>query len=198
MPDHGRRRRGRKRRAPSRVEALLDRVKGKKSGRSGRSDPDERPRRSESSRWLGFRTLDLVRHKETFERLVSHDFDFLISRKFAATPGVLADLLPQSVLGRAQNGHGWFTDEFGTALRFPDATFDRILSVLEAGDPNLKGHLVRLRRGGMLSRFREWLFANLDRPEIELVVDGAPLFGVDFLADRKVDTRAFLTGLVLA
>ena len=27
---------------------------------------------------------------------------------------------------------------------------------------------------------------------------GAPLFGIEFLADRKVETRAFLTGLVLA
>jgi len=191
---NGRRRRGPKRRVPSRVEALLDRVKKRKGDRperQGRRDPA-------SSYGPGFRTLDIVRHKETFERLVASDFDFLFSRKFAAAPGVLADLLPQSVLGRAQNGHGWFTDEFGTALRFPDATFDRVLSVLETGDPNLKGPLVRQRRGRMLSRFGDWLFDNLEKPELELVVDGAPLFGIDFLADRKVETRAFLTGLVLA
>jgi hypothetical protein len=30
------------------------------------------------------------------------------------------------------------------------------------------------------------------------VVDGQPLFGVDFLVQKKVDTRAFATGLVLA
>ena len=184
-----RRKRGRKRKAVDRVEALLDRVKGK---------ADNRPERSSASRFLGFRTLDLVRHRETFERLVSLDFDFLLSRKFAATPGVLADLLPQSVLGRAQNGHGWFTDEFGTSLRFPDATFDRILSVLETADGNLKGHFVRERRGRMLSRFGDWLFANLGHPELELVIDGSPLFGVDFLAEKKVETRAFVTGLVLA
>ena len=50
----------------------------------------------------------------------------------------------------------------------------------------------------MLSHFGEWLFANLATGELELIVGGAPLFGVHFLADRKVDTRAFLTGLVLA
>lgn len=173
----------------TRVEALLDRVKGK---------TDHRANRLSSSRFPGFRTLDLVRHRETFERLVPLDFDYLLSRNFAASPGVLADLLPQSVLGRAQNGHGWFTDEFGTSLRFPDATFDRVLSVLETADGNLKGHLVRERRGRMLSRFGDWLFANLACPELELIIDDRPLFGVDFLAERKVETRAFLTGLVLA
>ena len=186
-----RRRRGRKRKAVDRVEALLDRVKGKGRG-------DGRPDRASSSRFLGFRTLDLVRHRETFERLVSLDFDYLLSQRFAASISALADLLPQSVLGRAQNGHGWFTDEYGTSLRFPDATFDRVLSVLESADANLQGHLVRERRGHRLARFGEWLFANLDKPELELVVDGAPLFGIEFLADRKVETRAFLTGLVLA
>jgi hypothetical protein len=189
LGDPSRRKRGRKRKAVDKVEALLDRVKGK---------TDNRPDRSSASRFLGFRTLDLIRHRETFERLVSLDFDFLLSQKFAATPGVLADLLPQSVLGRAQNGHGWFTDEFGTSLRFPDATFDRVLSVLESADGNLKGHFVRERRGRMLARFREWIFANIGKPELDLVIDGSPLFGVDFLAEKKVETRAFLTGLVLA
>jgi hypothetical protein len=191
LADHSRRWRGRKKKATGRVEDLLDRVKGKSRKRP------EIPDRV-SSRWLGFRTLDLVRHKETFERLVAHDFDYLMSRRFAVSPGVLGDLLPQSVLGRAQNGHGWFTDEFGTSLKFPDATFDRVLSVLETGDPNLKGHMVRARRGRMLARFGEWLFANIDKAEVELVIDGAPLFGIDFLAGRKVDMRSFLTGLVLA
>jgi len=188
LPDNSRRRRGRKPKAVDRVEALLDRVKGK-----GQDRPDRA-----SSRWLGFRTLDLVRHREIFERLVTADFDFLMSRNFAASPGVLADLLPQSVLGRAQNGHGWFTDEFGTSLRFPDATFDRVLSVLESGDRNLQGLLVRERRGRMLTRFGDWLFENLAKPELELVIDVHPLFGVDFLAQKRVDTRAFTTGLVLA
>jgi hypothetical protein len=188
LRDQSRSRRGRQHKTVDRVEALLDRVKGK---------GDNRPDRV-SSRWLGFRTLDLVRHRETFERLVSLDYDFLMSQNFAASPRVLADLLPQSVLGRAQNGHGWFTDEFGTCLRFPDATFDRVLSVLETGDRNLQGLLVRERRGRMLTRFGDWLLGNLAQPELDLVIDGLPLFGLEFLAQKKVDTRAFATGLVLA
>ncbi len=172
-----------------RVEALLDRVRGK---------PDDSRDRRRREPWLGARTLDLQRDRETFERLVALDFDYLMARPFAAPPHILADLLPQSVLGRAQNGHGWFTDEFGTALRFPDATFDRVLTVLEQGDPSLRGHRVRARRGAMLAGFGQWLEQRLDSPELELVIDGEPVFGIDFLASSPVDTRAFLTGLVLA
>jgi hypothetical protein len=204
-----RRRRGRRREKGRRVEELLDQVRSGKSRRDARrardGSPDDsrdhradRPDRRQRRNWQGHRTLDFQRNRELFDRLVALDFDYLLGLNFAASPRVLADLLPQSVTGRAQNGHGWFTDEFGTSLIFPDATFERVLTVLEAGDPNLKAHLVRQRRGQMLERFADWLFANLDRPELELVVDGQPLFGVDFLGEARVDTRQFLQGLVLA
>ena len=183
------RRRGRKRRSSERVESLLDQISGKADraaeGRSGK-------------RWVGHHTLDIQRNQELFKSLVAQDFDYLMAQSFSAGPRVLADLLPQSVLGRAQNGHGWFTDDFGTPLQFPDATFERILTVLETIDPNLKAYLVRGRRGRMLTRFAEWLFQGMDAPRRELVLDGAPLFGIEFLAEAEVETREFLTGLVLA
>ena len=59
-----------------------------------------------ASTWLGYRTLDLQRHGDLFAGLVVLDFDFLLGQRFAAGQRVLADLLPQSVVGRAQNGHG--------------------------------------------------------------------------------------------
>jgi hypothetical protein len=180
-----------------RVEDLLDQVKERRPGR-GRSAADDTRDHRHEKRWQGYRTLDYHRNRELFDKLVTLDFDFLMSQNFTASPRVLADLLPQSVVGRAQNGHGWFTDEFGTSLHFPDATFERVLTVLEAADANLKAHQVRQRRGRMLERFAEWLFENIDKPDLELVVDGHPLFGIDFLPRHKVDTRDFLTGLVLA
>ncbi len=184
-----RRRRHRKPYRTRQVETLLDGL-----GKKNEPAQDQRSK----DRWKGHRNLDIQRNKELFEGLVALDFEFLIGQNFTASARVLSDLLPQSVLGRAQNGHGWFTDEFGTSLRFPDATFDRVLSILEAGDPNLKSHLVRRRRTDMLHGFGQWILSNLHKPELTLNLDGQPVFGIDFLADRVVDTRAFLTGLVMA
>ncbi len=193
-----RRRRSKRKESGRRVQELLDRIRSRRRTRDDRSAGDDSRDHRSDGRWQGFRTLDYDRHRELFDHLVTLDFDYLLAQNFAATSRILADLLPQSVVGRAQNGHGWFTDEFGTSLRFPDATFERVLTVLEATDPNLKAHLVRQRRGRMLQRFADWLFVNIDRPELELVVDGQPLFGIEFLSERPVDTREFLTGLVLA
>ena len=201
-----RRRRGRHKGSSGRVEELLDQVKVRRGGKDSNRGPsestgdaldDSRDHRPER-RWQGFRTLDYHRHRELFDKLVTLDFDFLLNQNFTVSPRVLADLLPQSVVGRAQNGHGWFTDQYGTSLHFPDASFERVLTVLESSDPNLKGHLVRQRRGQMLERFADWLFENITQPELDLVVDGQPLFGIDFLPQQKVVTREFLTGLVLA
>lgn len=176
------------------IEDLLDQARGKLGDLR-----DQRRRTPQNrERWGGYRVLDIRRDRELFARLTALDYDYLLGQNFAASPRVLADLLPQSVLGRAQNGHGWFTDEWGVQLQFPEATFDRVLSVLEQGDPNLQGHLVRRRRGKMLRGFCDWLLERLDAPQIELVIDGFPVFGVDFLAGAKLDTREFLTGLVLA
>lgn len=210
-----RRRRGRRNFSTRRVDALLDQVKNGPGHQSGdRKRGDRRPREDRHGRsgrtagprshrpsaphGQGSKTLDVQRHRELFAGLVTVDFDFLMSQPFAAGPRVLSDLLPQSVVGRAQNGHGYFTDDFGTPLCFPDATFERVLSVLEGIDPNLKGDQVRQRRGQMLAEFGRWLLANVDQRELRLNPGGQPLFGIDFLADEVVQTREFLTGLVLA
>jgi len=102
---------------------MLDRM-----NRSGR-----RKERKESiqGRAADFRICDIKREGELFNKLVKADYSFLMSQRFAASAEVLADLLPQSVLGRAQQGHGLFVDEFGLSLRFPEATFESVLSVLE-------------------------------------------------------------------
>ena len=186
--------RGGTRRRPTRagvrhVENLLDLARG--------AAGDERDRRRDQV-WQGVRTLELGRNRELFADLVRLDFDFLLSRRFAADVRTLSDLLPQSVVGRAQNGHGWFTDEFGVGLRFPDATLERVLSVLEVDDPNLQALRVRRRRGELVTGLGDWLLARLDEPRLELVSHGRPLLGVDFLAGRTVDTRRFLQGMVLA
>lgn len=199
-------RRGARRGGPRRrgrlpgLPEVLDRVVGRaRPERWDSRDRDGDPAgRRERERGPAVRVLDIRRDREVFDRLTALDYDFLLSQRFAVTPRVLGDLLPQSVVGRAQNGHGWFTDEFGTSLQFPDATFERVLSVLERVDPNLRGLQVRERRGALVARFGEWLLANCGRPRLRLEVDGQPPLGIEFLAGHEVDTRAFCTGLVLA
>jgi hypothetical protein len=191
-----RRRRPLQKGAVRRVEDIIDRLRGR--GGDQDASKNEGKKKYDWRKHVGARTLDINRNRELFTDLVTRDYDFLLSQRFAASQRTLADLLPQSVLGRAQNGHGLFTDEFGTALRFPDATFDRILTVLEGIDPNFKGHLVRARRGQLLKGLGDWLLARLDQPTLVLDLEDGPPLGIDFLAGREVDTRAFLSGMVLA
>lgn len=190
-----RRPRGRRPGGLRRLDDLLDRAVGRSRDRWDSRDRDQDKRRE---RGPVARDLDIRRDREIFERLTALDYDFLLSQRFSAGPRVLGDLLPQSVVGRAQNGHGWFTDEFGVSLRFPDATFERVLSVLEKTDPNLRGLQVRQRRGALVTRFGEWILGQCHQPRLRLEVDGAPPLGIEFLAGHEVDTRAFCTGLVLA
>jgi len=188
-----RRRRGRNKFNNRRVDALLDQVKQGSSG-----SRDQGREQQAQKRWSPSRTLSVKRDRELFEGLVTLDFDFLMSQPFAAATRNLADLLPQSIVGRATNGHGYFTDDFGTPLCFPEATFERVLSVLEMADPNLKPQAVRHRRGQMLQNFCDYILAHIDDHELDLSPEGQPIFGIDFLAGKKAITRDFLKGMVLA
>ncbi len=184
-----RRRRGRKKFNNRRVDVLLDQVK---------KGPEKSTDQQSERRWHASRTLSIRRDRELFEGLVTLDFDFLMSQNFTVATRNLADLLPQSVVGRATNGHGYFTDDFGTPLCFPEATFERILSVLEMSDPNLKPQAVRQRRGEMLQKFCDYILKHIDDDELDLSPEGQPFFGIEFLAGLKANTREFLTGMVLA
>lgn len=175
--------------AVRRLEAVLGALRGRGRDHFDRRDPERgaRPRR-----------LDLSRQGKLFDRLAALDYEYLLSLNFAAGQETLRLLLPQSVLGRAQNGHGFWRDEDGAPLAFRDATFDRVLSALEQTDPGLKARRVRQDRNLMLQRLQEWLLANLFERDLLLEIDGRPLLGVELLRGRVVETRAFLRGMLLA
>ncbi len=172
-----------------RFEAVLSAARGKSRDHYDRRDPERGPRP---------RYLELSRQGRLFDRLAALDYEYLLSLDFAASTDMLRLLLPQSVLGRAQNGHGFWRDEDGTPLVFRDATFDRVLSALQNVDPGLTARQVRGERNHRLQRLEAHLVANLDQPELLLEVDGEPLLGVEFLRGRVVETRGFLRGLLLA
>ncbi|MEZ4388379.1 MAG: hypothetical protein R3D98_12560 [Candidatus Krumholzibacteriia bacterium] len=175
--------------AVRRIEAILDRAHGRSREDYDRRDPERGPRP---------RYLDLERNGQLFNRLAALDFEYLLGLPFAADLATLRLLLPQSVHGRAQNGHGFWRDETGTPLVFRDATFDRVLTALEPLDPGLRADLVRKERGRRLERLGRFLLANLHQDELVLEDDGEPLLGVELLRGARVETRGFLQGLLLA
>jgi hypothetical protein len=191
---HGsRRRRPRSRtsrwQATRHIESLLDAARGRAREDYDRRDPGRGPRP---------KRLDVRQDGRLFDRLAALDFEYLISLDFAAGFDTLRLLLPQSVLGRAQNGHGFWRSEQGLPLVFRDATFDRVLTALEVVDPSLRAETVRKGRGERLDRLEHWVLAHIDRPEIRLADAQGPLLGVEFLGAEVVETRAFLRGLLLA
>ncbi len=183
------RRRSTRWQAVRRLEAVLQTVRGRGRDHFDRRDPERGPRAV---------PMDLARQGRLFDRLAALDYEYLLSLDFAAGPQTLRLLLPQSVLGRAQNGHGFWRDEDGTPLVFRDATFDRVLSALEQLDPGLQARLVRRERNHLLQRLQAWLLERIGEPELLLEIDGEPLLGVELLRGRLVETRSFLRGLLLA
>lgn len=199
-----RRRFARSRRAAERVLETLDRLHDRGSRRARDRDgatADGRPRdqrRREGRGPRGVRYLTIRGNEDLFRRLCRDDFQYLMAQRIDAPADVLEVLLPQSVVGRAENGHGWFVDEYGTPLAFREATFDRVLTQLEERWPHLRHDHVRRRRTELVEQVRTHVMAHLDSESMPLETDAGPLLGAGFLAGRTVDTRAFLTGLVLA
>ncbi len=180
------------RKAAERVLRIMDRI----SGRGDRRE--ERGRREREPRGRGTRYLTIRGNEELFRKLCRDDFEFLMGQPIDAPADVLEVLLPQSVVGRAQNGHGWFTDSYGSPIIFREATFDRVLTELEASWPHLRHDAVRARRTTLVETVRDHVLAHVHDPTISLDTADGPLLGAGFLAGREVETEPFLRGLVLA
>ena len=121
--------------AGERLQATFDMLAGR---HNDTFDQRRRQRRNKSD--FTPRVLSVKRDRDIFCECVRRDFAYLEAQKFAVEKKFMAQVLPQSVHGRALNGHGWFADAVGCPLIFADATFDRVCSVLEELEPEL-GHL---------------------------------------------------------
>ncbi len=186
-----RRRKFQRQAAGERLQATFDLLAGRQNDTF-----DQRQRRDKSE--FSPKILSVKRDRELFYECVRRDFDYLKARKFAAGPDFMARVLPQSVLGRALNGHGWFVDAVGCPLVFADATFDRVCSVLEASAPELGHYRIRNWRNQQIERLLNHLEKHFNEPEIALADAEGPFFGVEFLRGRKVASAPFFKGLLLA
>jgi len=184
------------RRAAERVLAILDRLGGRKGARRDDRGDSRRAGRERYGRTQQY--LTIRGNEDLFHQLCHDDFAYLMAQRFDAPADVLRLLLPQSVVGRAQNGHGWFTDEFGSPLIFREATFERVLTELEKSWPDLRGDAVRERRSRLVETVRDHVLARLDTNRMSLETIDGPLLGVGFLSGVEVETRDFLRGFVLA
>jgi len=182
------------RRASERVLNTFDRIAGQRS----RQRKDLGSRSGQLSGPRGVRYLTIKGNEPLFRRLCCDDFQFLMSQNIAAPAEVLEVLLPQSVVGRAQNGHGWFVDEYGAPLAFREASFDRVLSQLEGVWPHLRHDDVRRRRTVLTETVSDHVLAHVHQAEFALETGSGPLLGAEFLAGREVNAEAFLSGMVMA
>ncbi len=180
-----------KRAAVDRLEATFDSLAGR------HNDTFDRRYRSREG-VLAPKILSVSRDRDVFCECVRQDFAYLMAQKFACSSDFLEKLLPQSVLGRAQNGHGWFMDAKGRPLVFADVTFDRVCTVLEGFYPQLGHRAVRAWRSQQIERLLKHLVKHFKDPFIALEDDQGPLFGIDFFKGRVVAGEPFIKGLVLA
>ncbi len=180
-----------KRAAVDRLEATFDSLAGRYNDTF-----DRRYRNREAG--LTPKILSVSRDRDVFRECVRQDFAYLMAQKFATSADFLEKLLPQSVLGRAQNGHGWFMDAKGQPLVFADVTFDRVCSILESFNSQLGHRQVRVWRNQQIERLLKHLVKHFQDPFIVLEDDQGPLFGIDFFKGRVVAGEPFIKGLVLA
>lgn len=179
-----------KRTAVDKVMAAFNRLSGQTDDRFDKPRP--------TANLKDVRQVSVDQEKSLFHRCVEYDFDYLMGLKFAASREALQYLLPQSVLGRARQGHGGFIDPDGMALKFTDASFDHICTILEAQAPQLSSLKVRGERNRQIERLSVHLLKHLGQPQLPLEDSEGPLWGVEFLAGREVATEPFLKGMVLA
>jgi len=191
--NRNRQRKARQQAAGERLQATFDMLAGRQNDLF-----DQRCQRRRDNSDFTPRVLSVKRDRDIFCECVRRDFAYLEAQKFAVEKDFMARVLPQSVHGRALNGHGWFADAVGRPLIFADATFDRICSVLEELDSQL-GHLaIRGWRNQQIDRLINHLEKHFNDPFISLEDEQGPLFGVDFFKGRKVASEPFLKGLILA
>jgi len=174
-----------------RINALLDGIKGKPNDCF-----DKKKSLGISKKFT--KILSVKKDKQLFKSLVLADFNYLKLLKFACKQDVLQLLLPQSVVGRALTGQGWFTDTDGFPIIFKDATFDNVLTAIENQFYDLTNIYVRESRSNLIDNFISFILNNIDSETIVLEKDNNPFFGIKFFEKKQVKTKNFLIGMVIA
>ncbi|MEA1996267.1 MAG: hypothetical protein U9N45_01445 [Gemmatimonadota bacterium] len=132
--------------------------------------------------------------------MVCRDYFYLKNLPILASQDILPLLLPQSIWGRAQNGHGMFCDEQGRPLCFTDATMENVISSLGYEELGIQGRLVKRLRQEILAALERFLLDSIGKEKITFSGADNPRgnpFGITFLQGITVDSQAFFKGFVL-
>lgn len=146
------------------------------------------------------RILSVSGNRELFNRLAARDYLYLKTLPILTADWILPLLLPQSVCGRSQNGHGLFCDDQGRPLLFSDATIEDVISGIGSNELGIQGRLVKIQRQELLDSFEQFLLDSLDKKRITFSSAEDPEncpFGVTFFAGVSVDPSLFFKGFIL-
>ena len=132
--------------------------------------------------------------KIELDRMIQTQFNQLMEETELATDEeTKIALVPQSVYGRAINGHAIFKEK-----KFPNMTIERIIDGV-----GLNTSCIRNYHDGLIAEYDITINKIFDK-ELEFLVtsSGKPLFGVDFLRHYKLDLKneykEILQGIILA
>ncbi len=144
--------------------------------------------------------LSVAGNRNLFNRLACRDYHYLRNLPILAAEKILPLLLPQSIWGRARNGHGMFCDELGRPLLFPDATFENVITGIGTEELGIHTLEVKGRRQRLLDNLEDFLLRCLKK---ERITFGPPdnessnPLGVTFLEGISLNTADFLKGFEL-
>lgn len=174
-----------------RINALLDCLSGKPNDSFDRKKPADYLKGREKVYLTKF-------NKQLFKSLTLSDFNYLLSLNFTCRRQILQVLLPQSVVGRAMTGRGWFTDKDGLPIKFSDVTFDKVLSAIEDQFSELNNMFARSYRSDLINNAFDHIKDNFDSDTLLLEIECEELLGVNFFKNNTVNTKTFLKGMVIA
>ena len=136
-----------------------------------------------------------------FDELVRRDYLYLHSLPIQISPVLKPLLLPQSLCGRAQNGHGMFHDDLGRPLSFEDATIEDIIRAIGPEDIGMRAGQIKRQRQALLIGLREFIMGSIGLETISFGsmddLSSNP-FGLVFMEGVEVEARSFFKGFLLA
>ena len=147
------------------------------------------------------RILSVFQHRDMFNTYAVRDYLYLKTLPIKCSPEVIPLLLPQSVAGRAQNGHGMFIDESGRPLLFRDASIDHAVTAIGSGELGIRDIDIRHKRQAVLTRLSSLMDTIAQNENFRFPDnhhDQLNPLGISFLFNLEIDSMEFIKGFIMS